>query len=314
METIKNILITSAGRRVSLVKITQDTIKRYNDNAKVYTTDMNPLWSPACFVADGYYKVPRVTESNYIDYLLDISKKEDISLIIPTIDTELSILADAKKRFEKEGINIAVSSKSLCDTFYLKSSSEEFFKKHNIPTPISYNSLKDAKFPLFAKLNNSSCSIGAKKIDTLEDSLTLKGNYIFQEFIVGREFTVDVYIALDGKVKCIVPRERIEVRAGEVSKAITVKDREIIDSVYNFCSKLEGAFGVLTIQLFKKDNGSLVFIEVNPRFGGGYPLSFYAGANMVDMLIRDILGEKLEYFDNWQDGLKMLRYDAEVIV
>jgi len=305
MEKI-NVLITSAGRRVSLVR-------NFQKHSKVFCCDMNPMLSSACQVSDGHFKVPRVTDESYLDELMEICKENNIKIVIPTIDTELSILSKAKERFLKENIFLAVSSVEICDIFYLKTTTEQFFIKVGVNTPKIVKDLKTAKYPLFAKLDNSSLSVGAMRVDNYEEAIKLKGNYIFQEFIEGVEYTCDVFFDRDSKIKCIVPRERIEVRCGEVNKARTNKDKHILDEIKKLEPFLKGAYGTLTIQLFKTDD-KIYFIEINPRFGGGYPLSFQAGADFAKMLIDDYLGKNLEYFEGWRDNLIMLRYDDEVIV
>ncbi len=312
---INNILITSAGRRVSLVKIFQETLKRFNKRGKVFAADMNPFLSSACYIADEFTKVPRVTDENYIPFLLDYCLKKDVSIVVPTIDTELSKLAYAKRNFLKHNILIAISSSGICNTFYLKESTGKFFVENGFNTPKLIENLEKCSYPVFAKLNNSSSSIGAQVVYSPEiaKELCKKGNYIFQEYIEGIEFTVDVFIDSKSNIISIVPRERIEVRAGEVSKGKTVKDKKIMATIKKFCEKLAGAYGCLTIQVFKSRD-KVVFIEVNPRFGGGYPLSYFAGANFADYLIRDYLGEELEYNENWKNNTLMLRYDAEVII
>jgi len=304
MERIR-VLITSAGRRVSLVK----NFQKYSE---VYTCDMNPFLSPACQVSDKYFKVPRVTDETYKDELLRICKDNRINIIVPTIDTELSILSSLKEEFLKEGIFIAISSKNICDTFYLKSSTEKFFIENGFKTPKIVD-IKTANYPLFAKYDNSSCSIGATKVNSYEEAKELKGNYVFQEFIEGIEYTVDCFVDKNSNVVSIVPRERIEVRAGEVSKARTRKDKQIIEEVKKVLEKLDGAYGCITIQLFKTES-EIYFIEINPRFGGGYPLSYLADADFAKYLIDDYLGKKLEYNEKWKNNLIMLRYDAEVLV
>jgi carbamoyl-phosphate synthase large subunit len=138
--------------------------------------------------------------------------------------------------------------------------------------------------------------------------------YVFQEFVEVVEFTVDAFVAGDGRVLAVVPRQRLEVRAGEVSKARAVKDPDIMAAVRKVCTSAPGAYGTLTIQLIREGSGRCRFIEVNPRFGGGYPLSWMAGADFADYLIRDYLGESLDYDDSWRDGTLMLRFDHEVIV
>ncbi len=307
MEKI-NFLITSAGRRVSLVKI-------FQNYGNVYTCDMNPFLSSACHVSDGYFEVPRVTDPKYMSIILGICKEKNIKMIIPTIDTELSILSAAKRDFSNEEINIAVSDKNICDTFYYKTSTEEFFLSNGFDTPKRVTDIANAKYPLFAKLNNSSSSIGALKVDSYQSAecLLKDSNYVFQEFVEGVEFTVDVFIDKRGGLVSVVPRQRIEVRAGEISKGKTVKDEIIINKVKELCQKLEGAYGCITIQLFKNSN-DISFIEINPRFGGGYPLSYYAGADFAKYLVMDYLDYNLEYNEDWRDNFLMLRYDAEVLV
>jgi carbamoyl-phosphate synthase large subunit len=276
---------------------------------------MNPTLSSACQISDGYINVPRVTDKQYLTILKEYCKKENISILIPTIDTELSILADAKESFKQDGIFIAISSKEICDIFYLKDTTEKFFVKNNLDTPREIEYIKYCNYPIFAKLNNSSCSIGATIVYTPEHALELAqdNNYIFQEYIKGDEYTVDVFLDKQGDVISVVPRLRIEVRAGEVNKAQAIKDKDIIKAIKELCKKLDGAYGCITIQLFKTKE-RIVFIEINPRFGGGYPLSYLSGANFAKYLIEDYLDEKLEYSEDWKDNLIMLRYDAEVLV
>ena len=310
-----NILITSAGRRVSLVKIFQKTVKAYDANGKVFTTDMDPSLSAACQISDGFLEVPRVTDEAYIDILKSYCIENNISIIVPTIDTELEILSLVKENFMDANIFIAVSSTKICKAFYLKSLTEEFFQERGFDTPKILDDIEDCSYPIFAKLDNSSCSIGAEVVYTLEQARALARdkNYIFQEWISGDEYTVDVFINRKGDIVSVVPRLRIEVRAGEVSKAKTVKDREIIEEVKNLCLSLEGAYGCLTVQLFKSAN-RIVFIEINPRFGGGYPLSYLSDANFAKYLIEDFMGNDLKYDEDWKDNTIMLRYDKEVIV
>jgi len=304
-----NILITSAGRRVSLVR-------NFQKYAKVFTCDMNPKFSAACQISDGYFKVSRADTDSYINEVLEFCKKNDVKIVVPTIDTELINLSKNRDKFKKEGIFLAISSLEICETFYLKTSTYNFFKNNGFLTPKIIDNLEKATYPLFAKLDNSSLSIGAMRVENYEEAKKLKAknsNYVFQEFIEGTEYTVDCFIDKKGKVISIVPRERIRVRCGEVEKARTKKDKKIIAEVKRLCEKLDGAYGTLTIQLFLSGD-KIYFIEINPRFGGGYPLTYLAGADFAKFLIDDVNGVELNYFEGWRDNLIMLRYDAEVVV
>ena len=129
------------------------------------------------------------------------------------------------------------------------------------------------------------------------------------------EYTIDLYYDKNSILKCIVSRERIEVRGGEVSKGVTRKDF-VYDLVYNYFNKNYGFIGCITLQLFvNKETKKIYGIEVNPRFGGGYPLSYKAGANFPRMIIDEyIFNKEIQFYDDWVENLLMLRYDDEVLV
>ena len=129
------------------------------------------------------------------------------------------------------------------------------------------------------------------------------------------EYTVDMYFDRDGILVCLVPRLRIATRAGEVSKSQTVKFDGMNALRKNF-AQVDGARGCLTVQIVVRHSDSQIFgIEVNARFGGGYPLSCEAGANFPEWIVREyFMNERIDYFDGWEDQLTMLRYDDHVLV
>lgn len=135
-----------------------------------------------------------------------------------------------------------------------------------------------------------------------------------QEYIKGDEITCDVFTDGNGQVRCVVPRKRIEVRTGEVSKAVIVKDEQIIKEVSRLAQTLNTKYCVLTIQLLRAEDGTICFIEINPRFGGGMPLAIKAGANFPLWLLENIFNTECSADNSYRDGLIMLRYDAEVWV
>ena len=152
-----NILITSAGQRVSLVRAFQTEIKREFQDSKVYTVDMNPKLSPACVISDGYRKVNRVTDINYIDDLIEICEEWEIKLIIPTIDTELLILSQNKEKFSKLGIDIVVSDEKFVSICRDKRLTNLFFIDKNIDIPKQYDK-SNFQYPLFIKPYDGSLS------------------------------------------------------------------------------------------------------------------------------------------------------------
>jgi len=138
-------------------------------------------------------------------------------------------------------------------------------------------------------------------------------NCIVQEFIKGTEHTCDVYVDFCMKARCVVPRKRIEVRTGEVSKGQVVKHPAIMSQATRLVETLGAGPGVITLQLFLTDDEKVKFIEINPRFGGGVPLSIKAGANFPKWILQELLASKTNIrFDAFKDNLIMLRYDGEV--
>lgn len=140
---------------------------------------------------------------------------------------------------------------------------------------------------------------------------------MFMEFIDKaeyKEFTVDMYYGSDNRVKAIVPRERIEIRSGGINKWATRKNY-LVQYLKERMGCMPGDRGCIYIQLFyRESDNDVVGIEINSRFGGGYPLSYYAGANFPAMMIKGyIVGEAPCYCDDWQNNTVMLRYDSQVI-
>lgn len=315
-----NILITSAGKRVALTRYFKETLCRFYPDAKVFTTDMNPEMAPAGYVSDGCFKVPRVTSPDYPDILLNICKKNEVGMVIATIDTELLLLADLKESFRRLGINVIVSDRNFVEVCRDKRNTGSFFERHGIRVPREIDKYHPT-FPLFAKPYDGSLSTNLhyiKTADELTQEILDDPKLLFMEYIdkkVYQEFTVDMYYGKDNRVKCIVPRERIEIRAGEINKGRTVKN-EILTFLKEKLGYVKGCVGCICIQLFfHPETKDMVGIEINPRFGGGYPLSFMAGGNYPDLLIREYFkGEDICYSDNWKDGMLMLRYDDAIYV
>lgn len=316
----KNILITSAGKRVELVKEFKETVNQMNLNCRVYTTELNPHLAPAAYVSDGCRQVPRVTADVYIDVLLQICLEWNVGLVVPTIDTELKVLAENKMKFDAIGCQLLVPNVDFVGTCRDKRHIEQFFVKHNVRIP-EKRVKENPVFPMFAKPYDGSLSIDTFVLHGPEDMTPYVMEHpklMFMEYIdkkVYREYTVDMYFGKDYYVKGIVPRERIEIRAGEINKGITRKN-DVVDFLRQRLGFLPGVIGCVCMQLFyHPDSHDIVGIEINPRFGGGYPLSYAAGANFPEYAIREyLLGEEIEYNENWKDKTLMLRYDAAVIV
>lgn len=316
---MKNLLISSAGQRVVLVKLFQQTIKQFGLEAKVYATDMNPQLAPACYVADDSFELPCCTDEHYVDRLFNLCKEKNIGVIVPTIDPELMVFASNRKRFEDAGIYFVEPDLNYIRICRDKRLTTVYLPKIGIPVPKPIDKHHPV-FPMFAKPYDGSRSFNTHAImnqDELTREILEDPKLIFMEYVDKKEykeFTVDMYYGKDGRVKGIVPRERLKVREGEISKGITRKNY-IVDFLKERMGYLEGVRGSICIQLFyRESDNDIKGIEINPRFGGGFPLSYYAKANFVEYIIREyMLGETIDYSDDWLDRTMMLRYDDEII-
>jgi len=315
-----NILFTCIGRRVSLLNSFRDAAKQLRVKTSFFGTDTTEL-SPALQLSDKGYIVNRITHSSYIKQLLDIVRTNRVSLLIPTVDLDLKLLAKNKSRFARLGCNVLVSAPEIIDICQDKRKTYRFLNKSGFDTPVTMTvktalAKKKLKWPCFLKPWDGYASRGNAIVNSRKELLFYSKripNCIVQEYVEGTEHTCDVYVDFGMNVRCVVPRKRIEVRAGEVSKGQIVKNAHIISEAVKLVQALGAGPGVVTIQLFLTPDDKVKFIEVNPRFGGGVPLSIKAGANFPKWILQELTGRKPKTkFDSYKDKLIMLRYDGEV--
>ncbi|AUP77241.1 ATP-grasp domain-containing protein [Flavivirga eckloniae] len=315
-----NILITSAGRRVSLVQAFQKELKELVPEGMVMTTDFNTNLSAACQVSDKAFQLPLVDDKNYLNNLLEICINNNVKIVIPTIDTELLVLAKSINTFLKHGITPIISSEEFINVCRDKREMSTFFKERGINVAKEYSKY-DYKLPLFIKPYNGSRSVDTFVIrnhEELTEYHFINKDLMFLEYLdhdVYDEYTCDLYYDKNHNLKSVTPRKRIEVRDGEVNKGIT-KRNALVDYIKEHLSHVEGAVGCLTAQFFKHSNEDEFYgIEINARFGGGFPLTYLAGANFPKWLIQEyFLGEEIDFYGDWKEDLLMLRYDNEILV
>lgn len=278
-------------------------------------TDASQL-SAAGHIADAFEQVPSVDNSSFIEQTLSAAVKHSCEVIIPTIDPEIEKFATNREFFAAAGIDIWASSIQTTRLGFDKLLFHQWLIENNFPSipTWDYNEFEavTSGLKLVAKPRSGSSSVGvvfadSKKNIQLED---LTPDYLFQEFVSGIEVTVDFAVGKLGQVLGIVPRRRIETRAGEVSKGVTVYDKKIEELVSKIASTLPGAYGVLNIQLIiDPDSNKLFVLELNPRFGGGYPLAHLSGGNLIQAMKTC---QPIKHGKDWIDGTVMLRFDSEV--
>lgn len=313
------ILFTGAGRRVELLQAFKQAALRLGISLKLYGADMAGT-APALAFCDYSRKICAMKERDYIPQLLEICRKDGIDLVIPTIDTDLLVLAENKETFQKAGVAVMISSLDKVRLCRDKNDTTAFFHSCGLKAPETVNDCGAyaGLYPCFIKPKDGSSSIDAYKVEE-KGQLSVYAervkDYIIQPFIDGKEYTVDIFCDPEGNPIYITPRERLAVRSGEVLKTRIALDERIIGE----CEELVRQFqpcGPITVQLIReKGTGDDYYIEINPRYGGGAPLSMKAGADSAEMTLRLLLGERPGYQgEGVQDGAVYSRFDQSICI
>ncbi len=307
-----NILFTCAGRRTYLLKYFREQL---GCDGQIVATDMQ-LNAPALTAADVRLQVPAVYSPDYVNRTLDICRQYAIDAVISLNDLELPVLAAARDKFEAIGVRLIISSPEVIDICFDKYRTARFVESIGLKTPCTYTSLHDAKkalnehklkFPLVLKPRWGSGSIGiefVKNMQQLEESYSLLmkkikesilstasdgDEYILiQEKIDGQEYGMDVMNDLEGNHCAVSVKRKIAMRAGETDKAQTVDNHEIAELGRILGENLRH-IGNLDVDVFERD-GQYYILELNPRFGGGFPFSYEAGVNFPGAIIQWLKG------------------------
>jgi carbamoyl-phosphate synthase large subunit len=259
--------------------------------------------------------------------LLELCVKHRVDLIVPTIDTEMPVWVAHRDQFDEIGTTIALSHGDVVAIAADKQRTHDWLVAEGFPTVEQTTpsaALADPgtwTFPLMAKPRFGSAGLGVGLVRDAEELALVGrrghelGEIVVQRVAPGVEHTIDVLADRTGRCVCAVPRRRIEVRAGEVSKGVTVRSAALEDLAARMCEALPGAYGALNVQVFVDDPDDLAVIEINARYGGGFPLSLAAGADFPRWMLEELRGlPSTAAPDGWRAGLVMLRYDAAVFV
>lgn len=311
------ILFTSVGRRVELVQAFKAAASKLNIDLEVYGTDITAS-APALAFCDYSLIVPPIRDDAYIPELKTICEKNRMDALIPTIDTDLLNLAQNQNGFKNTKVIISSPEKiRLCRN---KKLTEEYFNSVGLKSPHTVDNWEkyDDGYPAFIKPQDGSSSIMAYKVENLEELKAYAEqvpDYIIQPYVSGTEYTVDIFCDFSGNPIFITPRIRLAVRAGEVIKTQIVHDERIISEMKQLIEDYKPC-GQITVQLIRDNlTGEDWYIEINPRFGGGAPLTIKAGADSAEATLRLLRGEELTYYDMAaEDGAVFSRFDQSIRV
>ena len=317
----QNILILSAGTRN---KVVQYFKKALGEGGSVIATDMSEL-APAVYEADRFYQVPRITDEGYMDIILDICRKEQISGVLSLIDPELSLLAAHADEFAALGVTVIGSSYELCERALDKMDMFNWLLAHGYPCAKSYDNKEDfyadveagkISYPVFVKPIRGSASIAISKVydrETVELLFSRTEGLMIQEYLDGQEIGADVYIDMvSGEVVSVFTKKKLVMRAGETDKAVSFKDPVLFALIERFARE-SGWSGQIDIDIF--DVGGTYYIsEVNPRFGGGYPHAYECGCDHMTMILRNLAGLANDrQIGQYEDDVCMMKYNEVMI-
>jgi len=305
-----NILLTSVGRRNYLVEYFKEALAPIN--GKVFALN-SELDSPALWSADGFAQSPIIYSAEYEPFLLTYCQQHDVSVVISLFDIELPVLSRLKNKFAEKGIRIIVSDPWLTDMANDKWATYLFLQKNEFPTKQCFLTIDNftqalnegsANFPVFVKPRWGMGSIGLYKASTHEELLfcfkkvkiDVENSYLkhesavdldncvlIQEALPGHEHGLDVINDLSGNYCTTIAKRKLAMRAGETDAAITV-DEPALKSIGNKLANLTKHVGNMDVDVFF-DGKTPYILEINPRFGGGYPFSHIAGVNLPKAIV-----------------------------
>lgn len=300
-----NILFLGGAKRVSLAEEFIRAGKELGTDVAIFSYELNDD-CPISFVGK-VIQGKKWSDKSVITHLGETIEKYKIDILLPFVDSA-TIIASKVKEVRKD-VFIPVSDMEMCSTFFNKKLANDWCKENNIAIP------KDdlLSFPLIAKPLEGSASKG---IIVLNNEMELnnlghKDKYLIQQFVKGEEYTIDIYRSVQtNNILSVVPRQRLETQGGESIKSITKQDTKIETFARDIIEKTK-LVGALTLQILKDKEQNLLFMEINPRFGGGVLNSIAAGADSPMYLLRDFL--KMEEIANkqWTDNLMMIRRFSE---
>ncbi len=315
------LLFSCVGRRVELLQAFRAAASRLGVSLRLIGTDITPT-APALACVDEAHLTPKIADPSYVSALMQIVRDSRADAIVPTIDTDLPILAESASAIAAAGCRPLVAAPEVVRICFDKLETHRFLSSHGIDTPATHlpDERRFSPTPAqrcFIKPRHGSASVGAHVVSSaaeLEFLLARVEEPILQEYLEGEVYTLDVYTGLTGRPRCVVPRRRLQVRGGEVTRGVVVKDAEIMSAGRRVAEALgPSALGMITLQCIVTAQRRICFIDINPRFGGGAPMGIAAGADYPGWLLRELRGERFEIaFDGFRHGLCMLRYDWSV--
>ena len=303
------VLFTCAGQRVDIL----DAFRRAGANT--IAADVNPL-APALYRADRYALVPRIDDDGYVLALRGLVDEHDVRLIVPLTDLDQVTLAESR---EELGALVLLPDAETVERLGDKYLAHLLFEERGIASPPTWlpNTVPDdPSFPLLVKARHG---FGSRHIYRAEDRAQLgfflgytPVDSIVQACLAGEEFSIDVFCDFEGRCLNAIPRTMIESKGGESIKGMTIRDERLIELARDVAEKLR-LVGPANIQCFREEDGSQLVTDINPRFGGGFPLPLAAGGRYPELALALARGERPEpRLGDFREGVVMTRFFSDL--
>jgi carbamoyl-phosphate synthase large subunit len=308
---VSGVLFTCAGQRVDIVSAFRRA------GAWTLATDVNQL-APALYHADAHAFVPRVDDPTYVDALRALVLEHELKLVVPLTDLDHGVLSRAKDRL---GALVLLPAPEVVDALADKWLAHLLFVERGIgspPTWLPEDVPADVEFPVLVKARKGFGSRGIYRCGDRRELEFFLGyateDSMVQSCCSGEEFSIDVFCGLDGRCLNAVPRTMIESKGGESIKGMTIADDELVE-VGRLVSETLGLVGPANIQCFREPDGTHVVTDINPRFGGAFPLPTAAGSRYPELALALAAGERPEpRLGDFRAGLYMTRFFGELVL
>jgi carbamoyl-phosphate synthase large subunit len=305
------ILVPSASAPAGINTI--KSLKMVKYPVRIVASDSNPI-SAGFFMSDAHEVLPEIDSKLYITRLFEIVEKHKIEILMPSSGYDIYQYSENKEKLLKLGALPVVSDKKTMERCRDKMQTFSYLsKKFDLPfTTLDYK--RTIRFPIIAKPRYGKGSKGIVKIENEKELKYVqikKDDLIFQEYLPGTEYTIDVLSDLDCEPIIAVPRIRLETKAGISTMGKIVKDENISDTCKSIAKYLK-IRGPCCIQMKESEEGILKIVEVNPRLGGGTFFTTLAGANFPAMILDMVYGKKLKIPKISE--ITIVRYFEEIVV
>jgi carbamoyl-phosphate synthase large subunit len=306
------VLFTCAGQRVDIVEAFGRA------GATTIATDLDPL-APALYHADVHAFAPRVADPGYVPRLAELVAEHDVRLIVPLTDLDHVTLAEQRALLEPA--LVLLPDAETCRRVGDKYLAHLLFEERGLPSPRSWlpaDVPDDARFPLLVKVREG---FGSRDIYRAADRAELefflrytRVDSFVQECCRGEEFSIDVFCDLDSRCLNAIPRTMIQSKGGESIKGTTIKDAELIAHGVRVAETV-GIVGPANIQCFREPDGTLPVTDINPRFGGAFPLPRAAGSRYPELALAIANGERPEpRLGDFREGITMTRFFSHLVL